>query len=74
MAMKEKMVAGLDSVSANVPPKAPSRPRASRRASAAWSGGVAVQVRQASQSMTAPPVIAKGKRAPCRTWIKPLTP
>ena len=73
MAMKEKIVAGLDSVSRKVPAKAPASPRASVGA-AARSGGAARQVRQASHSMKAPPPRASGTRAPCSAWIRLLTP
>ncbi|MNT41446.1 hypothetical protein D3C72_1778060 [compost metagenome] len=64
--MNDTMVAGLASVSANVPAARPSRPRASRAGAAVWATG-ACQVRQASTSSSAPPPSASGVLA----WVSP---
>jgi len=73
IAMKEKIVAGFDQVSPNVPAKLPASPRASATVAARTAGG-ALQVRQASHSRNAPPASASGTRAACRARITPLTP
>ena len=72
-AMKEKIVAGFDSVSTKVPAKHDSSP-APPPACAAFSAGFECQMRQASHSRKAPPPSASGTRAPTSASMIQVTP